>query len=121
MFPILAEKRSDLAGSMSGGQQRFLEIGRALVLSPKLILLDEPTAMIAPKVSQELYQFIRSLPEMDVTVVLVDQNVRQCVEVSDYTYVLELGKNTIEGSREQFGDDNSMRAMIKDWLDYQID
>ena len=121
MFPILAEKRSDLAGSMSGGQQRFLEIGRALVLSPKLILLDEPTAMIAPKVSQELYQFIKSLPELEVTVVLVDQNVRQCVEVSDYTYVLELGKNSIEGSRQQFGDDNSMRAMIRDWLDYQID
>ena len=121
MFPILADKRKDPAGSMSGGQQRFLELGRALVLEPEIVLLDEPTAMIAPKVSRELYDFIRGLPDDGVTVVLVDQNVRQCVEVSDYVYVLDLGRVRAEGAREQFGGDAQLRAMIQEWLDYQID
>ncbi len=121
MFPILAEKRTDLAGSMSGGQQRFLELARSLILEPEVVLLDEPTAMIAPRISRELYEFIRALPEQGVTVVLVDQNVRQCVEVSDYVYVLDLGRNRAEGNRERFGGDEDLRAMIQEWLDYQID
>lgn len=121
MFPILAEKRKDLAGSMSGGQQRFLELGRSLILEPEVVLLDEPTAMIAPKISRELYDFIRDLPAKGVTVVLVDQNVRQCVEVSDHVYVLDLGRTRAEGDRAQFGDDADLRAMIQEWLDYQID
>ena len=121
MFPILAEKRKDLAGSMSGGQQRFLELGRSLILEPEVVLLDEPTAMIAPKISRELYDFIRDLPAKGVTVVLVDQNVRQCVEVSDHVYVLDLGRTRAEGDRAQFGDDADLRAMIQEWPDYQID
>ena len=121
MFPILAEKRKDLAGSMSGGQQRFLELGRSLILEPEVVLLDEPTAMIAPKISRELYDFIRDLPAKGVTVVLVDQNVRQCVEVSDHVYVFDLGRTRAEGDRAQFGDDADLRAMIQEWLDYQID
>lgn len=121
MFPILAERRGQLAGSMSGGQQRFLELGRSLVLEPDVVLLDEPTAMIAPRISRELYEFIRRLPEQGVTVVLVDQNVRQCAEVSDYLYVLDLGRTRAEGERAAFGDDEALRAMIQEWLDYQID
>jgi branched-chain amino acid transport system ATP-binding protein len=121
MFPILAERRSQLAGSMSGGQQRFLELGRSLVLEPEVVLLDEPTAMIAPRISRELYEFIRELPEQGVTVVLVDQNVRQCAEVSDYIYVLDLGRTRAEGERAAFGDDEALRSMIQEWLDYQID
>lgn len=121
MFPILADKRKDPAGSMSGGQQRFLELGRALVLEPEIVLLDEPTAMIAPKVSRELYDFIRELPAQGVTVVLVDQNVRQCVDVSDYVYVLDLGRVRAHGAREEFGGDAELRAMIQEWLDYQVD
>lgn len=121
MFPILAEKRNDMAGSMSGGQQRFLELGRSLILEPEIVLLDEPTAMIAPKISRELYDFIRTLPAKGITVVLVDQNVRQCVDVSDYVYVLDLGRNRAEGTRGEFGDDEALRTMIQEWLDYQID
>jgi branched-chain amino acid transport system ATP-binding protein len=120
-FPMLRDKRRDLAGSMSGGQQRFLELGRALALRPRVLLLDEPTAMIAPRLSREIYEFVRTLPEQGVTVVLVDQNVRQCCAVSDYVYVLELGQNRAEGERSRFADDAALRAMIAEWLDYQID
>lgn len=121
MFPILKEKRRDLAGSMSGGQQRFLELGRSLVLEPEIVLLDEPTAMIAPRISRELYDFIAALPDKGITVVLVDQNVRQCVAVSDHVYVLDLGATWAEGDRAAFGDDAALREMIQEWLDYQID
>lgn len=121
MFPILKDKRHDPAGSMSGGQQRFLELARALVIDPEIILLDEPTAMLAPKVSRELYDFISELPEKGITVVLVDQNVRQCAAVSDYLYVLDLGANRAEGASADFGDDEGLKAMIQEWLDYQID
>jgi len=120
-FPILKEKRRDLAGSMSGGQQRFLEIGRTLVLDPEIILFDEPTAMIAPRISREIYEFIRALPEHGITVVLVDQNVRQCAAVSDHIYVIDLGRARGEGERATFATDTQLRAMIAEWLDYQID
>jgi branched-chain amino acid transport system ATP-binding protein len=121
MFPVLRERRGTLAGRMSGGQQRFLELGRAVVLEPEVVLLDEPTAMIAPRLSRELYEFIAALPAQGMTVVLVDQNVRQCTNVSDYLYVLDLGTTRAHGSREQFGGDEALRAMIQEWLDYQID
>ena len=110
-----------MAGSMSGGQQRLLELGRSLAIRPSIILLDEPTAMIAPRLSREIYDFIKALPKSGITVVLVDQNVRQCVAVSDYLYVLELGRVRGEGDRASFGDDTQLRSMISEWLDYQID
>ncbi len=121
MFPVLRDKTKDLAGTMSGGQQRFLELGRSMVLEPEILLLDEPTSMIAPKLSRELYEFIATLPEQGVTVVLVDQNVRQCANVSDHIYVLDLGATRAEGSRDDFGGDDNLRAMIQEWLDYEVD
>ena len=121
MFPVLGERRDTPAGSLSGGQQRFLELGRSIVLEPEVVLLDEPTAMIAPRLSRELYEFIAGLPAQGITVVLVDQNVRQCAQVSDYLYVLDLGANRAEGDRESFGGDEELRGMIQEWLDYQVD
>src|SRR5579863_9488955 len=120
-FPILKERRRDLAGSMSGGQQRFLEIGRTLVLDPEIILFDEPTAMIAPKISREIYEFIRTLPTHGISVVLVDQNVRQCAAIADHIYVLDLGRARGEGDRATFATDAQLRDMIAEWLEYQID
>ncbi len=120
-FPILEQRRRQRAGTMSGGQQRFLELARALVLDPEIIMLDEPTAMIAPKISRELYDFIKRLPEQGITVVLVDQNVRQCAAVADHLYVLDLGATRAEGSAKAFGSDEALKAMIQEWLDYQID
>jgi branched-chain amino acid transport system ATP-binding protein len=120
-FPMLRDKRRDLAGSMSGGQQRFLELGRALALQPRVVLLDEPTAMIAPRISAEIYDFIAGLPARGVTVLLVDQNVRQCVHVSDHLYVLELGQNRVDGAASDFQKDSGLRELIAEWMDYRID
>ena len=120
-FPILRERRRLKAGAMSGGQQRFLELGRALALRPRVLLLDEPTAMIAPRLSAEIYEFIRGLPAQGISVLLVDQNVRQCVRISDHVYVLELGQNKVDGSAEAFAHDDSLRNLIAEWVDYRID
>ncbi len=120
-FPMLRDRRRDLAGTMSGGQQRFLELGRALALQPRAVLLDEPTAMIAPKVAAEIYDFIHGLPQRGITVLLVDQNVRQCVRVSDHVYVLELGRNKVDGSVARFAQEEGLRNLIAEWVDYRID
>jgi branched-chain amino acid transport system ATP-binding protein len=120
-FPILKDRRTQAAGAMSGGQQRFLELGRALALKPRAVLLDEPTAMIAPKLAAEIYEFIHGLPQQGVTVLLVDQNVRQCVRVADHVYVLELGRNKVDGSANDFARDADLRNLIAEWVDYRID
>lgn len=120
-FPILADKRKDPVSSMSGGQQRFVEFGRALLIKPSVILLDEPTAMLAPKISKEIYGLIREFADDGMTVVLVDQNVRRCAEISDYLYILELGKNKAEGGREAFAEGSGLREMVATWMDYKID
>lgn len=120
-FPILRERRRDAAGAMSGGQQRFLELARALALKPRVVLLDEPTAMIAPRLSAEIYEFIRGLPGQGITVLLVDQNVRQCVRVADHIFVLELGQNKVDGSATAFQEDAGLRDLIAEWVDYRID
>lgn len=111
LFPMLKEKRGSKARTLSGGMQRMIEIGRALMSKPKLILLDEPTAMLAPKIAREIYEVIKSLR---ITIVLVDQNVRQAIEVSDYVYVLEMGRNKVEGPREDF--EKGLIEVVKDWL-----
>ena len=120
-FPMLRDRRGHLAGAMSGGQQRFLELGRALALRPRAVLLDEPTAMIAPKLAAEIYDFIHELPARGITVLLVDQNVRQCVRISDHVYVLELGRNKVDGSVSDFAEDAALRSLIGEWVDYRID
>ncbi len=120
-FPMLRDKRRDMAGSMSGGQQRFLELGRSLALQPRVLLLDEPTAMIAPRISAEIYEFISGLPAQGITVLLVDQNVRQCVRISDHLYVLELGQNKVDGAAADFQKDSGLRDLIAEWVDYRID
>ncbi len=120
-FPILKERRRQAAGAMSGGQQRFLELGRALALEPRAVLLDEPTAMIAPRFAAEIYEFIHALPRQGITVLLVDQKVRQCVRVADHLYVLELGRNKVDGSAGEFTKDADLRNLIAEWVDYRID
>jgi len=120
-FPMLKDRRRQLAGAMSGGQQRFLELGRALVLEPRVLLLDEPTAMVAPRLSAEIYEFIAGLPAQGISVLLVDQNVRQCVRISNHVYVLELGRNKVDGSVGQFSEDQALRDLISQWVDYKID
>lgn len=102
-FPILKEKRRQLAGELSGGQQRMIEIGRTLMTDPKVILVDEPTAGLAKLLSEEVYQMLVDLRDRErLTILLVDQEIREALKIADYVYVLELGRNKFEGPASEF-------------------
>lgn len=114
-FPVLYEKRSIRAGLLSGGQQKILEIGRSLLTKPRICLLDEPTATLSPRIAKLIYSTLFALRSEGITIVMVDQRIRQAFEISDYIYVLELGQNKIDGTRKDF--DGNLKAIIKGWLD----
>jgi branched-chain amino acid transport system ATP-binding protein len=103
-FPILRERRRSPAGELSGGMQRMVELGRVLMTDPKLILVDEPTAGLAIMLARDIYELLVQLKEEGITILLVDQNIRQAINIADYVYVLELGSNRHEGPREEFDD-----------------
>ncbi len=104
-FPILREKQHDHAGSLSGGQQRMVEIGRTLMTNPEVILVDEPTAGLAKLLSEEVYEMLVNLrDEEGLTILLVDQEIREALKIADYVYVLELGRNKFEGPPSEFTD-----------------
>ncbi|MEZ4713001.1 MAG: ABC transporter ATP-binding protein [Caldilineaceae bacterium] len=104
-FPILRDKRKQLTGELSGGQQRMVEIGRTLMTDPKVILVDEPTAGLAKLLSEEVYQMLVNLRDRDgLTILLVDQEIREALKIADYVYVLELGRNKFEGPASEFKD-----------------
>lgn len=121
IFPMLREKDRALAGTLSGGQQRFLEIARSLITDPEVILFDEPSAMIAPKYSKQIYQFLTRMKDSGKTVILVDQNVRQCVNVSDHLYVLELGRNKIDCETVEMSGNTEMMDLIAGWIAHKVD
>ena len=99
MFPRLAERKSQQAGTMSGGEQRMLEIGRALMIEPRMIMLDEPSAGLAPIISKQVFATVQRLnKEHGITVFMVEQNARQGLEISHRGYVLEAGRNRFEGT-----------------------
>ncbi len=97
MFPILAAKRRETAGTLSGGQQQMLAIGRALMARPKLLLLDEPSMGLAPRIVAEIFSIIRSLRDATTTILLVDQNARAALAIADSAYVLEVGRIALSG------------------------
>jgi branched-chain amino acid transport system ATP-binding protein len=97
IFPILAERRHQLAGTLSGGQQQMVAIGRALMGLPRLLLLDEPSLGLAPLVVQETFEVLRSVNREGVTVLLVEQNARMALELADRAYILEQGRVVGEG------------------------
>ncbi|MDE2638594.1 MAG: ABC transporter ATP-binding protein [Chloroflexota bacterium] len=104
-FPILREKQHDQAGSLSGGQQRMVEIGRTLMTDPQVILVDEPTAGLAKLLSEEVYRMLVDLRDVEgLTILLVDQEIREALKIADYVYVLELGRNKFEGPASEFDD-----------------
>ena len=104
-FPALKNRRQSKAGELSGGMQRMVEVGRTLMTDPKVILVDEPTAGLAKLLSEEVYQMLTQLrDEEGITIVLVDQEIRQALKIADYVYVLELGRNRFEGPVEEFTD-----------------
>jgi len=99
LFPILQTRRKQLAGTLSGGEQQMLAVGRALMAKPKLLLLDEPSMGLAPMVVQEIFRVIENLSgEKKTTVLLVEQNARAALKIAHRGYVLETGKMILEGS-----------------------
>ncbi len=100
-FPILDERSYQLGGTLSGGQQQMLAIGRALMARPKLLLLDEPSMGLAPLVVNEIFETIKEISAEGTTVLLVEQNVRQALKIADYAYVLETGKMVLSGPADE--------------------
>jgi branched-chain amino acid transport system ATP-binding protein len=111
VFPVLREKRRARAGDLSGGQQQLLEMARALLLRPKLMLLDEPTLGLAPLVFKEIFRIVENLPALGQTVLMVEQNAAAALRISHYAYVLELGRNRYEGPGETIQNDERVRHL----------
>lgn len=105
LFPILAEKRKEKAGSLSGGQRQILAVAMALSNRPKIILMDEPSAGLSPKASQEVLEFTKDLTNTGVSILLVEQNVNQALHLSDYCYILAEGKNQLNGTAAELRED----------------
>jgi branched-chain amino acid transport system ATP-binding protein len=104
-FPILKEKRKQITGELSGGQQRMVEISRTLMVEPKVLLIDEPTAGLSKMLAAEVYEMLSMLTtQHNLSILIVDQEIRQALKISDYVYVLELGRNKFEGPASEFTD-----------------
>ena len=110
VFPVLKDRRRQLAGSLSGGEQQMLAVARALMLRPKLLLLDEPSLGLAPIIIRELFdQFGRLNEETGTTMLIVEQNANLALEIASYAYVLEAGTIATEGSAQALRDDEAVR------------
>ena len=100
LFPVLKNRTNQIAGTLSGGEQQMLAIGRALMTRPSLLLLDEPSLGLAPRIVKLLFDIIKKLNEGGATILLVEQNVRKALEIADYAYVLRTGVMQMEGYPE---------------------
>ena len=109
MFPILGERKKQLAGNLSGGEQQMLAIGRALMSKPRLLLLDEPSMGLAPKVVRDIFETILRLRNDGVTVLLVEQNARAALAIADRGYVLETGRLVLQGDAKELVNDPEVR------------
>ena len=101
IFPILAERKNQLAGTMSGGEQQMVAIGRALMCDPQLLILDEPSLGIMPKLVDEIFEFVKKINTMGVTIVIIEQNAEKTLAFADYAYVISEGETVIEGTAEE--------------------
>jgi branched-chain amino acid transport system ATP-binding protein len=108
-FPILAERRAQLAGTLSGGEQQMLAIGRSLMAEPALMLLDEPSLGLAPMLVEEIFAIIRTIHAGGTTVLLVEQNANKALSIADYGYVLETGTIALAGDSQQLLRDDRVR------------
>ena len=109
LFPVLAERQRQRAGSLSGGEQQMLAIGRALMSRPRLILFDEPSMGLAPVMVLRLFDLIRRVREEGYTILIVEQNVRQVLKLADRAYLLEVGRIRIEGRADELAEQDFVR------------
>ena len=113
LFPILKERAGQSAGTLSGGEQQMLAIGRALMSSPKMLLLDEPSMGLSPIMTQEVFNVLRSLKEENITVFVVEQNAYEALELADRAYIMETGTIALEGhSADLINDDRVKNAYL---------
>lgn len=110
MFPRLAERRSQLAGSLSGGEQQMLAIARSLMSEPLLLLMDEPSMGLAPRLVDEVFQIMTEINASGTTILLVEQNARRALEIASRAYVLEAGEIVLSGSGVELLDNEAVRA-----------
>ena len=109
LFPVLKEKRSQIVGELSGGQRQQVALGRALMIKPSVLMLDEPTAGVSPIVMDELFQHIIKVKKTNVAIIMVEQNAKQALSISDRGYVLVTGENKFEGSGNELLNDPEVR------------
>ena len=113
LFPRMKEREWQLAGTLSGGEQQMLAVGRALMAKPKLLMLDEPSLGLAPLVIKDIFAIIRQIKEAGVNVLLIEQNAKAALEISDYAYVMETGRITMAGpGKELLSDDRVKKAYL---------
>jgi branched-chain amino acid transport system ATP-binding protein len=113
LFPVLAERRKQRAGALSGGQQQMLAIGRSLMSRPRLLLLDEPTLGLAPLIVKQIFAILRNLNQQGITIMLIEQNANQALKLAEYGYILENGRIVLEGeSATLMNDDNVQRSYL---------
>lgn len=110
LFPRLHERKDQLAGTLSGGEQQMLAIGRAMMARPEVMLLDEPSMGLAPLVVQQIFDVIKDINKMGTTVLLVEQNARKALQIADYAYVMETGKIVMEGPAQEVASNPDVMA-----------
>ena len=111
LFPVLRDRQKQLAGTMSGGEQQMLAMGRALMIRPKMMMLDEPSLGLSPRFVDQIFERIVELASSGITIMLVEQNAARALEIADRGYVLELGKNRYEGTGKMLLDNQDVRRM----------
>jgi branched-chain amino acid transport system ATP-binding protein len=113
-YPVLRERRTIYAGNLSGGEQRMLEVGKALMIDPQIILFDEPTAGLAPIVGNLIFEKIEKLKTEKRTILMVEQNVKKALTITDYVYVLEFGRVSFDGTTKEI----NLREAVTPWINW---
>ncbi len=110
LFPRLRERETQMAGTMSGGEQQMLAVGRALMTKPKLMMMDEPSLGLAPLIVKDIFDIVKQINQEGVTILLIEQNAKVALEISDYAYVLETGSIALSGKGQDLLNDENVKA-----------